>query len=273
MSPPIVNHVNASTEIVGDMIGNSTMALILGAGAAAPVMLRSVARGVLIGRPVPFAFGSAWYAEHVDGTFLVDVLGPPSLLVANGLGVAPAPVTVLARRGCQQVCGAIGIALLAALATAHPDRAATIAHRLRNGRPRLGQTRRPVSGRPVTLRVCGLPNFDQMSVRIADVATDLVLVLLRRCQELSTSGAPFGVHGRDVFDPDVEEAADAVEITWCLEGDRGLVVGRASANIDDDPTVGQCNICHPSGEDHPAAEHLSIEAPRALDIARDDEVG
>src|SRR5450755_1368041 len=33
-----------------------------------------------------------------------------------------------------------------------------------------------------------------MTVGIADVATDLVLVLLRRRQELSTTGAPFGVH-------------------------------------------------------------------------------
>jgi hypothetical protein len=55
-----------------------------------------------------------------------------------------------------------------------------------------------------------LPYFDQMAVGIADVATLLVRVLFRRCQELSTPGAPFGVHGLDVFDPDIEEAADPV---------------------------------------------------------------
>jgi hypothetical protein len=43
-----------------------------------------------------------------------------------------------------------------------------------------------------------------MTVGIADVAADLVLVLLRRRQELSTSGAPIRVHGGDVFNPDIK---------------------------------------------------------------------
>jgi hypothetical protein len=77
-----------------------------------------------------------------------------------------------------------------------------------------------------------------MTVRIADVAALLVLVLFRRRQKLSTPGAPFGVHSLDVFDPDIEEAADPVGITRRLQDDRGLVVGRASAGIDDDPAVG-----------------------------------
>jgi hypothetical protein len=59
-----------------------------------------------------------------------------------------------------------------------------------------------------------LTHFDQMTVGIADVATDLVLVLLRRRQELRTTGAPFGVHGLDVLDPDVEEAAHGVVVAW-----------------------------------------------------------
>ena len=39
-------------------------------------------------------------------------------------------------------------------------------------------------GRPVPPWVCGLPHFDQMTVGIADVATDLVLVVFRRAMEL-----------------------------------------------------------------------------------------
>src|ERR1700722_18925929 len=101
-----------------------------------------------------------------------------------------------------------------------------------------GRTRQPLRRGPVSLWVRGLPELDQMTVGIADVAPDLVLVLLRRRQELSTTSAPFGVHGLDVLDPDVEEAADAVGVGWRLKSDRGLVVGRAPAPIDDDPAVG-----------------------------------
>src|ERR1700729_3827535 len=101
-----------------------------------------------------------------------------------------------------------------------------------------------------------------MTVGIADVATDLVLVLFRRRQEIRTPGAPFGVHGRDVFDPDVEEAADPVGIAWRLQGDRGLVIGRSTTLVDDDPTVRQCNIGRTflSGEDNPATEYFGVEA-------------
>src|SRR5215469_14397069 len=101
-----------------------------------------------------------------------------------------------------------------------------------------GRSRWPVRGRPVPLWVRGLPHFDQMTVGIADVAALLVLVLFRRRQELSTPGAPFGIHGLNVFDPDIEKAADPVGIAWRLQDDRRLVIGRASADIDDDPAVG-----------------------------------
>jgi hypothetical protein len=83
-----------------------------------------------------------------------------------------------------------------------------------------------------------LPDFDQVTIGIADIAALLVLVLFRRRQEFSTPGAPLGVHGLDVLDPDVEEAADPVGITRRLQDDRGLVIGRAPADIDDDPGVG-----------------------------------
>src|ERR1700677_3292678 len=98
-------------------------------------------------------------------------------------------------------------------------------------------------------------------------------MLFRRREEFSAPGAPFGVYGVDVFDPDIEEAADPVGIAWRLQDDRGLVVGRSSAAVDDDPAVGECDIDRISGEGHPAAEYFGVEAPGALDIVRDDEMG
>jgi len=100
-----------------------------------------------------------------------------------------------------------------------------------------GVDRWPVGGPPVSLRISGLPHLDDVAVGISDVATDLVLVLLRRCQELRAPGAPFSVRGVDVFDPDIEETTDPVRVAWRLKGDRGLVVGGTSADVDDDPSV------------------------------------
>ncbi len=77
------------------------------------------------------ALGLIWFTQiDVDGTFLKDILGP-SLLAALGLGFAFVPVTIAAVSGIedreqglasglintsQQVGGALGLAILAAIA-------------------------------------------------------------------------------------------------------------------------------------------------------------
>ena len=100
-----------------------------------------------------------------------------------------------------------------------------------------GRARWPVSGQPVTLWVRGLPHFDQMTVGIADVANASRTGAVSAASGIEHPGAPFGVYGIDVFDPDIE-AVDPVGIAWRLQGDRRLIVGRSSAGIDDDPAVG-----------------------------------
>ena len=64
-----------------------------------------------------------------------------------------------------------------------------------------------------------------------------------------------------------------VGVAWRLKGDRGLVVGWPSAAVDDNEAVGECDIGRLWAEDHPATEYLGIEAPGALDVIGDDEVG
>src|SRR3984885_4709533 len=120
---------------------------------------------------------------------------------------------------------------------------------------------RPVSGRPVPFWVRGLSDFDDVSVGIADVAADLVLVLFGRRQELSATGAPFGIHGRDVLDPDIQEAAHPVGIAWRLQSPRRLVVRRAAPAVDDDPAVGQRDVGQPSGarEGQPPVDYFGVE--------------
>ena len=107
------------------------------------------------------------------------------------------------------------------------------------------------------------------------LATDLVLVLLRRCQELGARGSSTRRTHRAWMSATriLRKLLTRSGSAWCLEGDSGLVIGRTSADIDDDEAVGQCDIGRLWAEDHRAPEHLGIEAPGALDVIGDDEVG
>src|SRR5579863_5016793 len=72
--------------------------------------------------------------------------------------------------------------------------------------------RRPLTREPISGRIRRLSHFDQMTVGIADITTDLVGVLLRRREEFRTAPAPFVVYGGHVRHSYVEEAADPVGI-------------------------------------------------------------
>src|SRR3954451_24584991 len=119
----------------------------------------------------------------------------------------------------------------------------------------------------------GLADLDQVPVRVAEVAADLGLVLLRWGQELSASPAPLRVHGVDVGDPDVEEAAGHAPVARGLESDGRLVVGRAATGVDDDPAVGERHVRRLARPDGGATQHVGVEAPGTLHVIGDEEVG
>ena len=103
--------------------------IILAAGAASPLVARAGIRTV-------FASGLVWFAQvPVQGAYLADLLGP-SLLIALGLGLAFVPITILSVTGvkdreyglasglvntAQQIGGALGLAVLATIATSRTN--------------------------------------------------------------------------------------------------------------------------------------------------------
>jgi EmrB/QacA subfamily drug resistance transporter len=105
--------------------------IIISAGVASGLATRIGFKPVLIAGMLLIAAGLVWFAQvSVDGDFVSDVLGP-SLLAAAGLGFAFVPVTIAAVTGVsdsdsglasglintsQQVGGAMGLAILAAVA-------------------------------------------------------------------------------------------------------------------------------------------------------------
>ncbi|MET3807847.1 EmrB/QacA subfamily drug resistance transporter [Nakamurella sp. UYEF19] len=113
------------------------LALILAAGFAGPLIARFSDRAVLTAGLLGLAAGLCWFGlAPVDGSFLVDILGP-SLLVGIGLGTAFVPITSIAVSGVpardagvagglvnttQQIGGAVGLAALATLANSRTTR-------------------------------------------------------------------------------------------------------------------------------------------------------
>ena len=105
--------------------------IIISAGVASTLATRIGFKPVLVAGMLLIAAGLVWFAQvSVDGSFVSDVLGP-SLLAAAGLGFAFVPVTIGAVTGVsdsdsglasglintsQQVGGALGLAILAAVA-------------------------------------------------------------------------------------------------------------------------------------------------------------
>ena len=109
---------------------------VVAAGAAAPLLTRYGVRPVLLAGLVLFAGRMAWFSRlPADGEFVADLLGP-SLLVGLGLAATFVALTVASVEGMrpqeyglasglintsQQIGGALGLAVLAAVANARVE--------------------------------------------------------------------------------------------------------------------------------------------------------
>jgi sugar phosphate permease len=107
------------------------VAIMLSAGIASGLVTKVGFKPILALGMVFIAVGLVWFSQiSADGSFLADILGP-SLFAAVGLGFAFVPVTIAAVSGVedreqglasglintsQQVGGALGLAVLAAIA-------------------------------------------------------------------------------------------------------------------------------------------------------------
>ncbi len=107
------------------------VSIILSAGVASALVTKVGFKPILAAGMLMIAIGLVWFAQiDAHGSFLADILGP-SLFAAVGLGFAFVPVTIAAVSGVedreqglasglintsQQVGGALGLAILAAIA-------------------------------------------------------------------------------------------------------------------------------------------------------------
>jgi EmrB/QacA subfamily drug resistance transporter len=110
--------------------------LVLAAGIVAPLVTRMGSKPVTLAGLVIFAIGLAWFSRMpADADFVADLLGP-SLVVAVGLAATFVSLTVSAVEGItdaesglasglintsQQIGGALGLAVLTAVATSRTE--------------------------------------------------------------------------------------------------------------------------------------------------------
>src|SRR3954464_5385610 len=119
--------------------------IIVSAGLAAQLVTRFGVKPVLVSGLLLTAIGLIWFAQiSVGGSYLTDILGP-SLLSAFGLGFAFVPMLTASVAGVephetglasglintsQQVGGALGLAILAAIADSRRDTVLQSTHSL-----------------------------------------------------------------------------------------------------------------------------------------------
>jgi hypothetical protein len=87
-----------------------------------------------------------------------------------------------------------------------------------------------------------LADLDQVAVRVTHVTADLGASILRFGEELRSGCSPRLIDRCDVRDSDVEEGAGALRIGRDLQRYVGLVLGRATPDIEDEPRVGDFMI-------------------------------
>jgi EmrB/QacA subfamily drug resistance transporter len=112
------------------------LTIIVAAGVASQLTTRLGFKPILVTGMAFVAAGLLWFSQvSPDGAYATDVLGP-SLLAAIGLGFSFVPITIAAMSGTeqseaglasglintsQQIGGALGLAILATIATAQTD--------------------------------------------------------------------------------------------------------------------------------------------------------
>jgi len=110
--------------------------IIIAAGASQALVTRFGVKSILTIGMVLLTLGLLWFTQiDVDGTYLVDLV-PGFILAGTGLGFAFVPVSIAALQGVkaheagvasglintsQQIGGALGIAILATIATSHTE--------------------------------------------------------------------------------------------------------------------------------------------------------
>ena len=86
-----------------------------------------------------------------------------------------------------------------------------------------------------------MSDFDDVTVRVADVAADLAVLGNRFCEELGSSAFPQFVARLNIGNAEIHKAVDVV---WVRDAKRyrWLVRGRATPDVQNDPDIRKLKV-------------------------------
>src|ERR1700726_892068 len=85
----------------------------------------------------------------------------------------------------------------------------------------------------------GLPDLDDIAVRVTHVAANLSAVVLWLGQEFGPSASPLLVRGLDVGDTNIQEAGNLIGVHRRTKRHGGFIVGWATTDVHNQPTIGK----------------------------------
>src|ERR1700691_1009748 len=125
------------------------------------------------------------------------------------------------------------------------------------------------AGRALPVREVGaLSDFDDIAVRIADVAAYLAVLGYRRRDELGSSTFPQFIARLNIRNPEIHKAIDVIRVRDA-ERHRRLIRSRPASNVQNHPDIRKLKIRRCVAVTHgrnASAEDLFVVASRSLEV-------
>jgi hypothetical protein len=109
------------------------------------------------------------------------------------------------------------------------------------------------------LGASGLPDLDDIVVRVTHVAANLSAVVLWLGQEFGPSVSPLLVTGPDVRDTDIQEAGNLIRVLRGTKRHVWFIVRRATTDVHNQPTIRNLNDGGFAAANNGASEDALIE--------------
>src|ERR1700724_2096409 len=125
------------------------------------------------------------------------------------------------------------------------------------------------AGRALTVcEVCALPDLDNISVRIADVAARLAVLGDRLRDELRSSTFPQFIARLNIRNAEIHKTVDVIRVRDAQRY-RRLIRGRPASNVQNHPDIRKLKVSRRvavTQAQNASAEDLFVVASRSLDV-------